>query len=60
MLKGWKTRLVALALVVLGAVQAVDLTTIVPEPFVGIVISGIGLLMWYLRSITDTPAGQSE
>jgi len=56
MLKGKRTALVALALMVLGAVQGFDWATIIDNPAtVGWVVSGIGIAMFALRAITDSP-----
>lgn len=55
MLKGKKTALVALVLVVLGALQGFDFLTLVNDPAIaGRVVAGIGLVMMVLRAVTDT------
>ncbi len=55
MLKGKRTALIALVLVVLGALQGFDFLTLIDDPMVaGRVVSGIGLVMLVLRAVTDT------
>ncbi len=61
MLKGKRTALVALALMIVGAVQGFDWATIVSEPtMVGWIGTGIGALMFVLRAITDSPFLESK
>lgn len=56
MLKGWKTYVVAFAVTVVGALQAMDWATIIPDADVaGWVIFGIGVVMGALRKVTNTP-----
>lgn len=55
MLKGWRTLLVGVLIAGLGAIQAADLVTVIPEQYTGFVIAGIGALIVWLRSITNTP-----
>lgn len=55
MLKGKRTALVALAIMVVGALQAFDFTTIFSDPTqAGWVVTGLGVVMFVLRAITDT------
>lgn len=61
MLKGKRTALVALALMIVGAVQGFDWATIVSDPTaVGWIGTGIGALMFVLRAITDSPILESK
>ena len=61
MLKGKKTAIVSLILVILGAIQGFDFTTIVNnEQTVGWIVSGIGIVMFALRAITDTAMFKDE
>lgn len=59
--KGWRTLGVAVAIGALGAVDSalkaggVDL---IPAPYVGPVLMGVGFIMAYLRSMSDTPMGK--
>jgi protein-S-isoprenylcysteine O-methyltransferase Ste14 len=54
MLKGWKTIAVAAAIAALGVVQSVGLSDIIPPAYVGPVMMGIGFVMAWLRSQSDT------
>lgn len=61
MLKGKKTALVSLALVILGAVQGFDWATIISSPeTMGWVTTGIGIVMFALRAITDSSMFSAE
>lgn len=59
MMKGWKTIIFGVLVAGLGAVQAADLATVVPQQWVGLVMTGIGAVVMILRSVTDTPIGKS-
>jgi hypothetical protein len=60
-MKGKKTAIISLLLVILGALQGFDLTTIISDPeTAGWVMSGIGILMFGLRTITTGPIFTSE
>lgn len=54
-MKGLKTLLFGALITALGGIQATDLATVVPEQFVGIVMAGIGMIVMFLRTITNTP-----
>lgn len=54
-MKGLKTLLFGALITALGGIQATDLATIVPDQFIGIVMAGIGMVVMFLRTITDTP-----
>jgi hypothetical protein len=54
-MKGSRTAIISLILVVLGAVQGFDFATLISDPvIVGRVVSGIGIVMLVLRAMTDT------
>lgn len=54
-MKGLKTLLFGALITALGGIQATDLATIVPDQFIGIVMAGIGMVVMFLRTITNTP-----
>lgn len=54
-MKGWKTLVFGAIIAALGAIQATDVATVVPAGWEGLVMSGIGLVVMYLRTLTDTP-----
>lgn len=59
--KGWRTLGVAVALGGLGAVQtwlAAGGGGLIPIPYVGPALIGVGFLVAYMRSISDTPVGE--
>ena len=59
-MKGFKTAIVSLALVVLGALQGFDWATLISDPqTAGWVVSAIGVVMMVLRAITDSPMFKS-
>lgn len=61
MLKGGKTAIVAILLTIVGALQGLDWATLVTDPSVaGWIVSGIGIVMFVLRAVTDTPLFKSE
>ena len=58
MLNGWKTAIFSLLLVVLGALQGFDWATLITDPqVVGWVVTAIGVAVFALRAITNTPLG---
>lgn len=59
MLKGWKTLIFGGLITMLGGIQAADLATIVPAQYVGIALAGIGAIVMFLRSVTNTPVASS-
>ena len=59
-MKGWKTIAFGALITALGSIQAVHLADIVPAPYVGIVMSGIGIAIMILRTVTNTPVTKSE
>lgn len=63
--KGWKTRIVAGATALLGLVGFLDpniLTVALDLDARGhaILLVSLGLTMWLLREVTDSPAGKRE
>ena len=59
-LKGYKTIIFGMLIAALGAVQATDLAQVVPNEWIGIVMSAIGGMIMVLRALTDTSVGSSE
>ena len=64
-LKGWKTRAVAVATGVLGLLSLLDpdiLTSALGLTSRGhsILLIGLAVTMWLLREVTDTAAGKKE
>jgi hypothetical protein len=59
-LKGWRTRIFSLGVTALGLLETLDpytISSIVGYRWQGLVIIGIGLLVYALRELTDTPPG---
>ena len=54
-MKGFKTLLFGAIITALGGIQATDLATIVPDQYIGIVMAAIGMIVMFLRTITNTP-----
>jgi hypothetical protein len=54
MLSGYKTAIVSLVITVLGALETFDFTSLVNEDTAGLIITGIGIVMFALRAITNT------
>lgn len=57
MMKGWRTVALAVAVGAVGALQTVGWVDIIPAGYVGPVMMGLGIVMAWLRSQTDTPVG---
>lgn len=57
-LKGWRTIIFGAIIAALGSVDATGLATVIPQQYVGLVITGIGLVTVWLRSQTTTAVGQ--
>jgi len=56
MLQTKRTAIVSLALMIFGAIQGFDWATLIDNPqHVGWLVSGIGVAMFALRAITDSP-----
>lgn len=56
-LKGWRTIILGALIAGLGSIQATDLATVVPEHYVGLVLGAVGVLIMWMRTITNTPVG---
>ena len=59
-IKGWRTLGLAVAVAVIGAVDAFDWIDIIPANVGAWLIPILGVLFGYLRSITTTAMGQSK
>lgn len=55
MLIGWKTILFSIATTLLGALQTAGITNVVAQ-YPGYMVMGAGILSFFLRLITKTPA----
>lgn len=59
-LRGWRTRIFAVAVFLLGVLDTVDpymLAGLFGAKYYGLVIMAIGLLSYLLREVTSTPPG---
>jgi hypothetical protein len=59
-MQGYKTLIFGALVTALGAIQATDLATIVPEAWIGVVMGAIGVAVMVLRAMTTTPVGQAK
>lgn len=59
-IKGWKTLGLAIAVAVLGALDAFNWVEVIPDNIETFIIPLLGIVFGYLRTITDTAIGQSE
>lgn len=59
-MKGYKTALISLAVIILGAIEAFDWAQIVPPNLQEWIVPAIGAVFLYLRTITNTALGKSE
>jgi hypothetical protein len=57
MLKGYRTLIVAAAIAIVGALQGLDWVSLLPgnSQAAGWVVTGLGIAMMVLRTITTTP-----
>jgi hypothetical protein len=57
MLKGYRTLIVAASIAVIGALQGLDWVSLLPgnSQSAGWVVTGLGIAMMVLRTITTTP-----
>jgi hypothetical protein len=57
MLKGYRTLIVAAAISIVGALQGLDWVSLLPgnSQAAGWVVTGLGIAMMVLRTITTTP-----
>lgn len=60
MLKGFKTILASVALIVIGVLEQLDVTELVGEQWTGLALAGIGVVVAALRMVTTTPVGTGE
>lgn len=60
MLKGWKTVAFSAATALFGVAQTTDWGSVIQNPkLAGAVITGIGIVNFALRAVTNTPIGSS-
>jgi hypothetical protein len=59
-MQGWKTLIFGALITFLGGIQATDLASVIPAEYTGIVLTGIGMVVMFLRTITKTPVMKSE
>lgn len=59
-LKGWKTLLLAVAVAVIGAIDAFNWADIIPDNIEGFILPLIAIVFGYLRTLTNTAIGKSE
>ena len=62
-MKGYRTILLGIAVLVVGALQAVEVVDwieLLGDQAAGAVVSGLGLVMVVLRYLTDTPVLQAK
>jgi len=55
--KGYRTLILALAVAIVGVLQAFDWATVIPAQYVGLALLFIGAANAALRFITTTPVG---
>ncbi len=63
MMKGWRTRIVAALVVIVGALELYApgmWAAVFPAQYQGIATIGVGILIYLLRQITTTPPGKSN
>jgi hypothetical protein len=59
-LRGWRTRIFAAAVFLLGIVDTIDpymISSLFGYKYQGLVIMALGMMTWGLREITSTPPG---
>lgn len=52
---GFKTFATSIAVMAIGVLEQLDITTIIPDQYDGIAIAAVGLVMALLRLVTSTP-----
>lgn len=57
-MKGWRTLTVSIIIAAIGAVEAFDWASIIPENFQGLFLIVLGMVIAYLRKITNTKIGK--
>lgn len=60
MLKGYRTLAFNSLVAILGVAQTFDWTTVLGSSTAGMVVTGIGVAGMVLRTVTDTPVGNSQ
>jgi hypothetical protein len=58
-LKGWRTTLFNVAVIIAGLAQYVDLINIIAPQYTPLVLLAVGVANLVLRYLTDTPMGVS-
>jgi len=59
-MKGFKTLLTGVGVVVLGLLEQLDITAFIPDQFDELALAIVGAVMVGLRLITSTPVGKNE
>lgn len=60
MMKGWRTLIFGAAVAIIGVMEAFDWTTVIPEQYQGWALGIIGVVIIWLRKVTNTAIGKSE
>ena len=60
MIKGFKTILTGVAVALIGALEALDITAIVPDKYDELALAVVGAVMVALRLVTTTPVGKKD
>lgn len=59
-MKGWRTLGLAVAVAVIGALDAFNWVEVIPDNIEPYIIPLLGIIFGYLRTITNTALGQGE
>lgn len=62
-LKGWRTRLTAFAVFLVGLIQLYDPSlwaTLAPSKYQPFIVIGLGVFLFILRQYTNTPPGKKD
>lgn len=59
-MKGFKTILAGAAVGLLGILEGLDITAIIPDKYDELALAVVGALMVFLRLVTSTPVGKSD
>ena len=59
-MKGYKTILASLAVILIGVLEQFDIAQFIPDEFDGLAVAVIGVIMAGLRMVTTTPVGTKE
>lgn len=60
MLKGWRTLILNTAVAAIGVAQTFGWATVIPAPWVGPVMLGLGVVGNILRTLTTGPVGTKQ